>query len=250
MINKLLCALGVLCVALVAFAQTPDQRSADKLPELNRFDPAIANDAKDPCTDFYAFACSKWQEANPIPEDQFSWGTTSNLNLWNQTLLRQTMDSLAKADAKRNPVEQRVGDYWQSCMDESAIESLGVKAIQSDLDRIAAIKNAKQIAQIVAGMHGMFPGAYEMDTNYAAAPILGFYPRRSWAFIRCKIWRMRLSSSRPSTRAEWECRGATTISPTRRSWWKRGRSTRSIFARCSSWRETQPNEQRQTLTLS
>jgi putative endopeptidase len=181
MINKLLCAMGVLCLALVVFAQTPDQKSADKLPELNRFDPAIANEAKDPCTDFYAYACSKWQEANPIPEDQYSWGTTSNLNLWNQTLLRQTMDSLAKSDAKRSPVEQRVGDYWQSCMDESAIETLGVKAIQSDLDRIAAIKNAKQIAQIVAGMHGMFPGAYEMDNNYAAAPILGFYPLQDLA---------------------------------------------------------------------
>ena len=69
--------------------------SAD-LPALNHFDANVVNHNLDPCVDFYKFVCSNWQAANPIPSDQVVWGTASNLRLWNETVLRNTMEEASK----------------------------------------------------------------------------------------------------------------------------------------------------------
>src|SRR5512147_216961 len=110
----------VFALPLVAFAQ-----SSSDLPKLNHFDPSIVDKTLDPCNDFYKFVCSKWQAANPIPPDQAVWSTTSNLNLWNQSILRNAMEEASKAK-NRDTVHQQVGDYWAACMDETAINTAGL----------------------------------------------------------------------------------------------------------------------------
>jgi predicted metalloendopeptidase len=102
--------------ASVCLAQTAAPRaSAQKAPQLERFDASLLDKSKDPCVDFYAYSCSKWQAANPIPADQPSVGPWTPLYLWNQTILRETMEKAA-TDASAKGTEQQVGDYWKSCM--------------------------------------------------------------------------------------------------------------------------------------
>jgi predicted metalloendopeptidase len=46
-----------------------------KKPADVRFSPDMLDKSIDPCTDFYAYACSKWKAQNPIPSDRPSWGS-------------------------------------------------------------------------------------------------------------------------------------------------------------------------------
>ena len=134
----------IILVSAAAVGQT-SAGSAD-LPALNHFDANVVNHNLDPCVDFYKFVCSNWQAANPIPSDQVVWGTASNLRLWNETVLRNTMEEASKPTPGRTAVQQKIGDYWYACMDEAAIEKSGLTPLQPQLDRIRGMKDKSEIA--------------------------------------------------------------------------------------------------------
>ena len=76
-------------------------------------------------------------KANPIPPDQGGWGTFNALAIWNIAAVRNTLEEAAKPSPNRTAVQQKVGDYYASCMDEDAINKAGLKPLQPVLDRIA-----------------------------------------------------------------------------------------------------------------
>ena len=59
---------------------------------LVHFDPSLVDSSIDPCTDWYAHVCSRWMAANPIPAAEAEWGTVSNLEIWNETVLRNALE--------------------------------------------------------------------------------------------------------------------------------------------------------------
>ena len=59
-------------------------------------------------------------------------------------------------------------------MDESGIEAAGLKPLQPELDRIAALKSKKEITLEIAHLHHLFPGAWEQSDNQTNAPFFGF----------------------------------------------------------------------------
>lgn len=154
-----------------AAAGLADEASAAK---LERFDPNMVDKALNPCDDFYKYSCSKWTSANPIPADQVYWGTGSNLQLWNENILRETMEAASKADTKRTAVNREIGDYWAACMDVSGIEAAGLKPVQPELERVAALQSKKEIAGEIAYIDRSFPGAWQQSDNQTDAPLFGF----------------------------------------------------------------------------
>lgn len=106
----------------------------------------------DPCVDFYAFSCGGWQKNNPIPPDQTSWSVYGKLYEDNLKYLRGILEQASVAK-DRDPVRQKIGDYYAACMDESRVEQLGAKPMQSDLDAIDALKNTRDLAPVVARLH-------------------------------------------------------------------------------------------------
>ena len=172
--------LLLLTSPLALLSQTATSNSArvaeetKSVPKLEHFDPNLVDRQLNPCDDFYKYSCNKWLSANPIPPDQVFWGTGSNLELWNEAVLRETMEANSKNDPKRSAVQQKIGDYWAACMDESGIEAAGLKPLQAELDRIPAIQSKKEITAEIAHLHQSFPGAWEQGDNQTNSPFFGF----------------------------------------------------------------------------
>jgi endothelin-converting enzyme/putative endopeptidase len=165
-------------ILAVAFARTSFAQSSpadrSKEPKLEHFDPDLADKSVDPCNDFYKYACNKWLTANPIPADQVFWSTGSGLELWNEGLLRETLEAASKNDSNRTANQQKIGDYWAACMDESGIEATGLKPLTPELDRISALKSKKEITLELAHLQHLYPGAWQPGDNQSSSPLFGF----------------------------------------------------------------------------
>jgi len=142
--------------------------------KLEHFDPNLADKTLDPCDNFYKYSCNKWLSANPIPADQVVWGTGSGLQFWNESALRDTLEAASKGGSSRSAVQQKIGDYWAACMDESGIDAAGVKPLQPELARIAALKSKKDLTLEIAHLHHLYPGAWQAGDNQSNSPLFGF----------------------------------------------------------------------------
>jgi putative endopeptidase len=104
----------------------------------------------DACTDFYTFACGNWMAKNPVPADRSSWGRFDELQERNNETLRKILDTAA---AGTDPGAKKIGDYYASCMDESAINAKGAAPLDPLLKKIAALANPTALAPLVAELH-------------------------------------------------------------------------------------------------
>jgi len=151
---RLLTLLAPVALCATLFVQGSRAESPDALPSLERFSPDQIDKSLDPCSDFFQYACGKWMKANPIPPDQSGSGTFDKLVVWNVAAVRNTLEEAAKA-SNRTPLEQQVGDYYASCVDEAAVDKAGIKPLQPELDRIARMESKSQLPEIIASIHQM-----------------------------------------------------------------------------------------------
>jgi endothelin-converting enzyme/putative endopeptidase len=159
--------------------KNPPSSGSGAAAAIPGFDIDALDRSIDPCVDFYRFACGTWMAKNPIPGDESRWGRFNELALRNREVLHQILEGVAAPNPKRSALEQKIGDYYASCMDENAISALGVKPIQSDLNRIAAIKDRTGLIDTVAylntvgvrGLFGFFPMADMHDATMTIANV-------------------------------------------------------------------------------
>ncbi|MGB6677726.1 MAG: M13 family metallopeptidase N-terminal domain-containing protein, partial [Terriglobales bacterium] len=122
------------------------------LPYIPSLDVSAMDKSIDPCVDLYHYSCGGWQKKNPIPPDQTSWSVYGKLYQDNLTFLRGILEQSGPSTPQRDAVTQKIGDFYASCMDESAADKRGVAAIQPQLDAIAGLKSVKDMASLVAGV--------------------------------------------------------------------------------------------------
>jgi len=113
-----------------------------------------------PCVDFYRYACGTWMADNPIPADQPSWNTFNVLGDRNRDALRGILDKASVNDPKRSAVEQKIGDFYGSCMDEPAINKLGLTPLEPELKRIDAIASKGDVLAALIRLHRIGVGAF------------------------------------------------------------------------------------------
>jgi putative endopeptidase len=105
-----------------------------------------------PCDNFYEFAMGSWMKANPIPPEYSSWGTFTQLRDNNLAALRTILEAAAKANAPAGSNEQKIGDFYASCVDTTAIDAAGLQPIAGELNTIDAISDQKSLEAAVADL--------------------------------------------------------------------------------------------------
>ncbi len=109
--------------------------------------------AADPCDDFYQYANGNWLARNAIPDEQSSWGMSSELRERNYEVLRKILEESAAADAEPGTNKRKAGDFWRTAMDTEKLESDGAKPLAANMERIAAIADLEDLQAFIDEFH-------------------------------------------------------------------------------------------------
>jgi putative endopeptidase len=145
---RLVPAFALVCIPAL-FAQQP----LTSLP----YTPALNLRAMDrsvrPCENFYQYACGTWIKDNPIPPDQPRWDVYGKLTYENQLYLWGLLEQAGQTTGARTPNEQKTGDLFHACMDESAVEKAGAAPLDTALREIASLKSIDALPAFLARQH-------------------------------------------------------------------------------------------------
>lgn len=144
-------------LAQTAAAPAPADQHFSQIPG---FDPAAMNTQADPCADFYQYACGNFAKLHPIPSDMPEFDQFINLYEFNTQALHEILEQAASAQADPGTNEQKIGDYYQSCLNTDAIEKKGLTPIQPELNRIAALQSKADLVGLVAHLNRLGAGVF------------------------------------------------------------------------------------------
>ena len=104
-----------------------------------------------PQDDFYRFVNGKWFDRTEIPADKPRVGSFDVRYEESLDQLRDIIEAAARdASAPEGSNSQKIGNLYQSFMDEARLETPGATPLQGELDRIAALRDKREIADLVA----------------------------------------------------------------------------------------------------
>ncbi len=132
-------------IFFVSFAMT-----FTALVRLNHVNAQVATNDLDrsvkPGDDFYRHANGMWLKSAAIPAGQSSFDTRAILTERNSQRVRDLIREAAESHAAKGSVNQKVGDYFASFVDQAEIDARGLQPIAADLTAITSISDKKSLA--------------------------------------------------------------------------------------------------------
>ncbi len=126
------------------------QMSASSAKPAPGFSLDTIDKSVDPCVDFYQYACGNWIKQTEIPADQAMWNSFTELRDRNLDIERDILEKDAAASASRDPIDQKIGDLYGSCMDEKAVEAKGITPVKPELEAVAAVGDKSDLMRQLA----------------------------------------------------------------------------------------------------
>jgi putative endopeptidase len=160
--KSLLFSSFAVLLALIVSCSTDhkSQKTQGPNPLVSHIDASVK-----PGDDFFMYANGKWFKENPIPP------TESNNGLWQligDTIKAQIRNvcetSAALAGAKKGSNKQKIGDFFFSGMDSTALNKRGISDLKSDLDMIDGVRDLKGLVKAASYVHAV-----------AGSPLFGFW---------------------------------------------------------------------------
>ncbi len=104
----------------------------------------------DPCVDFAKYSCGNFTKFYPIPPDRSGYGTGAMVAEHTNYVVHELLEKFQADNPARTANEQKIGDFYATCMNTEAINAAGLKPLQPELDRIAALKDKSELTALLA----------------------------------------------------------------------------------------------------
>jgi predicted metalloendopeptidase len=114
---------------------------------MNAFDRNVR-----PQDDTFQHVNGGWLAKTEIPADKSSYGSFDMLVDKSQADLRAIVEDAAKADKKPGSDAQKIGDFYESFMNEARAEEVGLKPLEPELAAIDRIQTKTDLARYFARM--------------------------------------------------------------------------------------------------
>jgi putative endopeptidase len=123
-----------------------------------------------PQDDLFQYANGTWLRKVPIPPDRASYGVDS---LMAEHSLLQQRDLIEEAQTADDPETRKVSDLYSSYMNEAKVERMGTKPLREELQRVAIVQRADEIAILMAhldrlGIPSPLSGSVRPDPKHSA----------------------------------------------------------------------------------
>jgi len=140
--------LSLACAVLVAQTQSSEktEKTYQLLPSLDK---QLMDTTADPCLDFFQYSCGNFGKLHPIPNDRSAYGTGSMVAEYTQHEVHSMLEKAAAGGSGRTSNEQKIGDFYAACMDTGTINQRGLKPLQPEFDRIAALQSKDELPELL-----------------------------------------------------------------------------------------------------
>jgi putative endopeptidase len=106
--------------------------------------------ATPPGQDFYRYVNGRWMDTTEIPGDRVTWGVFSILAEKAEREVKAIIDDVSAAGGAQGSNQQKIADFYNSYVDQPAINAAGLTPAQADLDAIAALRTHEEIVRLAA----------------------------------------------------------------------------------------------------
>src|ERR1700688_656520 len=104
----------------------------------------------DPCTDFAQYANGSWHAQNPIPAYMDRWSRRWQAGEEAKDHLKVILEEVSnRTDWPKGSVEQLIGDYYSSCINEGRIDRLWLSPAEHILKEIREMKSAGDLRRMI-----------------------------------------------------------------------------------------------------
>ena len=140
----------ILLAATVACMAACQNNNSNKVPaiDLNNFDLSVA-----PNADFYQYATGGWQKNNPLKPEFSRYGSFDVLRENNEKRINELFQAMAKTEAVKGSVEQKISDLYKMGLDSVRLNAEGAAPLASDLQMVEGLTDRAQLPDLLARIH-------------------------------------------------------------------------------------------------
>ena len=147
---KLLSGALILSSLLASVSPIQAQNSGNPVALLPSLDTRLIDSTADPCVDFFQYACGNFGKLHPIPENRASYSSNAMIADYTVNVVHSMLESAAAGGDQRTANQQKVGDFYAACTAADAISQNGMKPLEAELARIAALNSKDQLPELLA----------------------------------------------------------------------------------------------------
>lgn len=175
-LKQILGSLVLICCIGISSCKT----GANNSEEQHFIKTVYFDSSVDPADNFFLYVNGGWLDTATIGKTDSRIGAFVELRDSNRAHLKLILETAAASDAAKGTIQQKVGDFYTSGMDTTAINALGYAPVKPTLQKIEQIKTEEDIARFTADQYSqlnrlLYIGFVAADPKNSDINILQFH---------------------------------------------------------------------------